>query len=109
YGYLAGNMGAQLRGARGDQVEAGLQGVLRVYERVRQKVANYYVPEVDSWATQGARGALGSVADSVRRNGSEDCGKKKPARFDGKVRLEPRGDSTPRSPRSGAEANGGDR
>ena len=101
--YLAGNMDEQLRrGKAADQVEAGLHGVLRVYARVRQKVRNYYVPEVDRWAARDSAGTLAVVADSLHRNSREDCDKSKLVRFPGKTRLEVSTDTTERAPRAGA-------
>jgi hypothetical protein len=78
--YVSGNMREQLvRGRSADQPEAGLRGVLVVYDVIRSRVRDYRVPEVDAWSQALTAGQLTTLADSLRQD-TGDC-IKKPARF----------------------------
>ena len=80
--YVAGNMKVQLvNGTKGDAPEAGLQAVIEVYDRLRAKIRNYFVPEVDDWKRRQKLGQLGLLADSLLQASDPDCSAPKPARF----------------------------
>jgi len=87
--YVAGNMREQLRtGRNGDASEFGLRAELAVYDVIRSRVANYFVPELNEWKTVLAAGRLPAYADSLRRHPLPDC-VQKPARFPPGAQLGP--------------------
>jgi hypothetical protein len=86
--FIAGNMGEQLaQGRRGDRPAAGLLAVLRVYQRIRESMPAYFVPEVDRWGEAARAGRLGPVADSLKYAPGRDCPDTGPRRDRGTVRI----------------------
>ena len=79
------------RGQPGDQVAAGLSGVLAVYDVLRAKFPNYFVPEVDRWASYRPD-RLQVLADSLQRRAPEDCPAAVRPRFPSDAKLEARPD-----------------
>jgi hypothetical protein len=86
--FVSGNMRAQLQsGTASDQVEAGLRGVIEVYNVIVAKVPNYHVPEVKEWIAAESEGKLGDVANRLAAQ-TREC-RKKPARFPKNAQLAP--------------------
>lgn len=86
--FVAGNMRAQLvAGRAGEDVEAGLRSAVAVYATIRERVPQYYVPELNEWQAADSAGRLSAVAERLART-TKEC-RKKAARFPKNAVLAP--------------------
>ena len=72
--FVAGNMREQLvRREKGDQPLAGVLAALDSYEKIRARVLNFRLAELDRWAELQAAGTLAAHVAELAANPPQDC------------------------------------
>jgi hypothetical protein len=78
--FVAGNMREQLRGrTTGDQPLAGVLATLDSYQKIRARVLNFRLAELDRWAELQAGDSLAAHVDMLAAHPPTDCPRSPPA------------------------------
>jgi hypothetical protein len=79
--FVAGNMREQfVRRTKGDQPLAGVLATLETYDKIRVRVLNFRLAELDRWVELRAAGTLAAHVEMVAANPPTECPSAPPTR-----------------------------